>query len=156
MKKITKIISIFIYSFLLLSCGFKITNNDKPQVYFQNINIIGEKRIAYELKNDILLLSNKDAKDKFNIDLEIKKKKTNKIKNKSGKTTRYSLSILAKLKITNIENQKIISKDIIEKGEYYVADNYSDTIKNEKNASKLIMQQLSDQLVDFIIISIKN
>ena len=156
MKRATKIVSFFIFSILLLSCGFKITNKGKLQAYFQNINITGEKRMTYELRNNILLISNKNAKDKFDIDLKIEKNKTNKIKDKAGKTTRYSLSVSAELKITNVDSQRVISRKITEKSEYYVAKNYSDTIKNEKNASKLITQQLSDQILDFIILSIKN
>ena len=68
----------------------------------------------------------------------------------------FSKVVGVQLKITNVDSQRVISREITEKSEYYVAKNYSDTIKNEKSASKLITQQLSDQILDFIILSIGN
>ena len=70
MKKIN-IISIVVISILFLSCGFKTINQKNTNlVYLKNINISGERRIAYSLKNDLLLLSNENSKNKFNVEIK--------------------------------------------------------------------------------------
>jgi hypothetical protein len=57
MRKNIKIITIFIFSVLLVSCGYKnIHQKKKISIYIQNINIIGEKRIGNKLKNNIILI----------------------------------------------------------------------------------------------------
>ena len=85
MKKITKIISIFTLAILLSSCGFKqINKKNIGSINIQNINVIGEKRIAYTLKNNILLISDISSKNKYDAEIKIQKTKNNKIKNKLG------------------------------------------------------------------------
>jgi len=104
-----KIIIIFILPFFFLSCGFKKINMDNPLVDL-NVVIVGENRIAYVIKNNILLISNKDAVKKYDINIEISKNKKIKIKDKTGKVTRYELSIRANLTIKDKATQKNINK----------------------------------------------
>ena len=67
-----KIIIIFILPFFFLSCGFKKINMDNPLVDL-NVVIVGENRIAYVIKNNILLISNKDSSNKYIVDIKITK-----------------------------------------------------------------------------------
>ena len=108
-KKI-KIISIFIFSILLVSCGFKIINQTQSLIYIQNINVTGDRQAGSIIKNNIALISNEEAKDKYTIDLKANKKTSTKIKNEKGKTTRYELIIMADLVLTNINDQQFIIK----------------------------------------------
>ena len=60
MEKKIKYILILILSGLLFSCGFKPLNQKAGNlINFQNINIVGEQRIAYKIKSSIALLSDK-------------------------------------------------------------------------------------------------
>jgi len=157
MKKKIKIISIFIFSILLVSCGFKkINQNNKDLIYIQNINIIGEQRIGYMLKNNILLISNKNSKNKYQIEITIRQKKSNKIKNTAGKVTRYNLSITTDVNLKNIDNKENINKSFSRSNDFNVASNHSGTINNENNSTKNIIQQLSDDIINFITLLIKN
>tara|TARA_B110000444_G_scaffold230416_1_gene237625 strand:- start:2618 stop:2875 length:258 start_codon:yes stop_codon:yes gene_type:complete len=80
-----KFILIIILS-LLISCGYKPSNQKNNNlVYLQNIEIIGEQRISYILKNNILLVSNKDSKNRYAAKIEIVKKKKIKLKIKMEK-----------------------------------------------------------------------
>tara|TARA_B110000259_G_C13883431_1_gene349937 strand:+ start:165 stop:635 length:471 start_codon:yes stop_codon:yes gene_type:complete len=135
---------------LLPSCGYKKINQDMP---FININkiIINEVRpITFKLKNNIILISKDNAKNSYNIDLKIKKNKTSKIKNASGKVTRYTLGVNVDLTMTNIENQKRNQRSFSKSIDYNTNKIYSETINNEKNTYKLIIEELSEEIINFI------
>ena len=62
MKNNIKIIFILAVSLIVSSCGFKQINQKSNNIiYIQNFNTTGEARIAYTLKNDILLMSNNNS-----------------------------------------------------------------------------------------------
>ena len=141
---------------LLPSCGYKKINQDMP---FININkiIINEVRpITFKLKNNIILISKDNAKNSYNIDLKIKKNKTSKIKNASGKVTRYTLGVNVDLTMTNIENQKRNQRSFSKSIDYNTNKIYSETINNEKNTYKLIIEELSEEIINFISFTNQN
>jgi len=152
-----KIITILVAASLLLSCGFKRVDQKKnSQIYFQNITIEGEQKIAYLLRNDILYISNKNAKNKYDLKIEITKKKNSKIKDKTGKVVRYSLFVSALIELENIYDKTMIKKTFSRNEDYDVANIHSDTIKNEKNSTKNISQLLSVDIINFITFTMRN
>jgi hypothetical protein len=153
----TKNLSILILSLLLLSCGFKkIDRSNINLVNIQNIKVIGDQRTSYSLKNEILLISNKNSNNKYDAEITITNQKKIKIKNKAGKATRYDLSITANLKLINLSNKEELVKEFTRSGDYNVAKNHSDTTSNEKSAEENIIQNLSDDIVDFITFLVRN
>ena len=154
-KKI-KIIFILFISFLMVSCGFKKINQNRPLIHVQNISIEGENRISSFLKNDINLFSDKDAITKYDVVVNLKKTKRDIIKNTLGKITRYRLNISANLVLKNNNNKKITNRSFNKEGTFDVAKNHFETINNEKIITKVIMDQLSDEIIDFITFSNKN
>jgi|TARA_B110000914_G_scaffold174715_1_gene155825 hypothetical protein len=157
MKKNIKIILILFLPIFFLACGFKpINQKDINLIYIQNIDISGTQRIAYSLKNNILLISNSDSINKYDIGIKISEEKNNKIKDKTGKVTRYGLLISTEVELTNLRNNNKIQKTFIREGDYNVAPIHSNTISNEKNAIKIIIQQLSEDIVRYISISMRN
>jgi hypothetical protein len=156
MNKNIKIITALGLSLFAFSCGFKPLNqNNNSIIHIQNFNIIGDQKIAYSLKNNIFFISNSSSTNKYDVEIEIKKQKSNKIKDKTAKVIRYSLTMTARLKLINI-NKDIIEKTFVRNGDYDVASIHSDTINNEKNTSKIITQQLSDDIVNFITLIMRN
>ena len=157
MTKYIKIISIFIFSILLISCGFKrISQDDRRLVKIQNIKIVGDKRISYLLKNNILIISNKNAKNTFEIEIKTKKKTTNKIKNSAGKVIRFNMNITANLVLKNINKLESIKKTFTSNIDYNVAETHSDTIINENAAIINIIEQISDDIINFMTFSLSN
>ena len=151
MTKNIKIIFIFFLLILITSCGVKRSNDkDSNKIFIQNINIVGEQRIAYLLKNNISLISNSNSKNKYNINLKVKKRKTNKIKNTTGKVERYNLSISINLQLINNDNKKIITKTFNRNNDYDVATTHSATINNENIATRNTIQQLSEDVIYFV------
>jgi hypothetical protein len=152
-----KITSIIFFSIFLLSCGFKPLNEKSSSIiYLGTVNVIGDKRITYALKNDILLISDKNSKNKYDAQIKVIIKKNNKIKDKSGKVIRYNLSITTDLTLTNIDNKTKIKRKFSRNTDYDVADVYSDTLRRERNATKNIINQLTEDIINFIKISMRN
>jgi outer membrane lipopolysaccharide assembly protein LptE/RlpB len=154
MTKKIKTALVTILPLLLLACGFKpLSQRFDNQVYIQNIDIEADKSIAYSLKNNILFLSNENSENKYDVKIQIKKNQRNKIKDKSGKTTRYGVTLTANLELTNLNNNIIKTKTFSRSADYDESKIYSDTIENKKSAIKNIIETLSGDIVNFIVIS---
>ena len=153
-----KIISILLFSMLMLSsCGFKpLDQKNNNLIYIQNVDVVGETRIAYTIKNNILLISNNNSKNKYSVKVEIQKKKRVKTKNKTGKITRYSLFVSTKLELTNLNDSKKIVKLFTQNKDFDREEDYSNTINNENDAIKNIIEQISDDIVNFITLTMRN
>jgi len=156
-KKIFQIIFVILFSTLFVSCGFKKINTEGiNSINIKDINILGEKRYSNILKDSINLLSDKESLNEYNIKLFFKKNKIYKIKDKTGSITRYKISFRVELNLEEIKN-KIEVKKIFEKnGDYDVADNHTTTINNEKNLTKNLIQQLSEEITNYIILTARN
>mgnify|MGYP001218348971 FL=1 len=155
-KNIKTIIGILL-PIVLLSCGFSpVSEKNSNIIYLQNINVEGERRIAYSLKNNILLVSNNNSKNKYDAKIKITQKKNQKIKDSKGKITRFNLTLTAKLVLTNLDNKTKIEKTFIRNRDYDVSNLHSKTINNEDNAVKNIIEILSDDMVNFIKLSMRN
>ena len=155
MSKNINIIFIFTLSFLLSSCGFKKINQIDNQIYLQNVNVQGESRIAYLIKNDILLISNKDAENKYDVNLTVLKNKSVKIKDKTGKVTRFNVGISGDLSLQNNNNMETTKKSFYYTSDYEVSTNHTTTINNEKKAFSTAVRQLSEEIINYITIYTK-
>ena len=157
MKNKKKIISVFILSLILSSCGFKqISIKNSELIYIQNINIIDEQRIAYNLKNDILLISDLNSKNKYDVEVKIEKRKKNKIRDKTGSITRYQILVNASLQLTNLNGNKKTERVFLRNGDYDVATIHSNTLNAEKYLIKNLTQQISEDIVNFITLMMRN
>ena len=154
-KKIN-IILILLFSLLLISCGYKKIIQKETNINIQSINVTGENRIAYNLKNDIGLITNENSENRFRINLKITKKIDNKIKDTTGKITRFNLKINGDLVLINVKTLEETNKSFSKNQDYDVAENHSDTIKNEKQATKNVTRQLSGEVINFIMLIDKN
>ena len=150
----------FIFTFLLLaltvSCGFKKFNQGENSFYIQNIDVTGKRINAYGLKNNILINSDKNSENNYNLEIKLTERKYTKIKDKTGKTTRYAVEIRAETTLENVHTQKLINKSFTRNSDYNVEKVHSDTIRNKKNITKKIIQNLSEDITNFISFSKKN
>jgi len=155
MKK-NKIIQIIIFLIILTSCGFKpINQKNMNLIFFKSIVVKGDPRITGYLKNNISIVSNKNSENKYDLRLNIEKKKSIKIKDITGKTTRYTMSLIANLELVDLQKNKL-NKTFVQYEDYDVATIHSTTIQNESGATKIIIQKLSDDIINFIILSMRN
>ena len=105
MPKKTQIVLIIIFSIFLVSCGYKkINQKDTPIIYIKTLEYTGDKRLGYLIKNQVLLTSQKNAKNNLEINLSLDKNKTPKDKNEAGKIIKFTVALNADLTIKNLED----------------------------------------------------
>lgn len=149
--KIIKTLLFIICFGILNSCGYKNLSLDTTSSFSINsINVFGDKKLAYMIKNNILVSSIKNSNKKYDIQIILKNTKNSKIKNSAGKTTRYEINISANTNVKDITNTITLANTFDQNTDYEVGTNYSDTLRNEKKALERIINSLSQEIINFI------
>lgn len=148
---IKKIKTLLIYFCLLslLSCGFKVVDKNYLGNYkITDINIDGDNRISYILKNK-LKSSNKSKQNlkEIKININVDKDKIIKEKNVQNQITKYIIRIIAKVNYS-VENELKGGFVVSEKGEYNVADRHTQTLENEKQLLKILTINIKEKIID--------
>ena len=148
MKKIK--ISLYIIIIIgLSSCGYSRLNVQSNEFRFNSIEINGDKRLSYILKNNLELLSKPESNKSFDLLLNLTSSKTSKIKDTTGKTTRFNIVLSGDLKL--IDNNKVVTnQSFIVNNVYDVSNNHTDTIRNEKNSIQNNIETLSEEIIKYI------
>ena len=142
------IISIF---FMITGCSYQSIYSENKKIYFvKNVGIEGDKRIGYVLKNQILLSSSKASKNKISIDLNIEKNKNSKVKNISGKITRYEIDLNVTMIIKDEAGNQVLEKKFQKTSDYDVRKNHSETIIKEKETAKTLGDQIAEDVIFFL------
>ncbi len=143
---IKRIFIIFLSFLLLSSCGFRVIDNEKLNNFkIANLEITGDNKIAYHIKNNLLNKGNND-KQKINLKINIQREKKVKEKNINNEVTKYE--IIIKLDVTyiiNLNGKKGQFK-INQSGNYQVESQYSQTLNNEKKLQDTLNTKLSNEL----------
>ena len=144
MKKVIPILIFIIMS----GCGFKVLNLSEIENYnLVEINLTGEKRVNYIIKNNLLQASNKNTDNNITITIDTKKNKTIKEKNIKNEITKYDILIIANVTVKNINSSKVYDFVITKNGNYVVADQNSITRNNEKKLTTLLSIDLADEIL---------
>lgn len=131
--------------FFVSNCGFKIVDNENLYNFsVTDINISGDKRIGFNIKND--LLRNKNDNDKIELEINVNKGKEIKEKNLGNEVTKYEIIINVKIDYNIISKNRSGTFTISKKGNYVVQDQYSETLIQERN----LIDNLSDKIVEEI------
>ena len=148
MKKLKFLLSILLF-IGISACGFSRLSDQSNELRFNNIEINGDTRIAYILKNNLALLSKAESKNAYDLSINLTNSKASKIKDATGKTTRYNLVLNGDFKLTD-NNNNVYNRIFTVNRDYDVSKNHSDTIKNEKNSMRNNIDTLSEEIVKFI------
>ncbi len=142
------IISIF---FIITGCSYQSIYSENKNIFFvKNIGIKGDKRIGYILKNQILLSSSEASKNKISIDLNIEKNKNSKVKDISGKITRYEIDLNVTMIIKDDAGNQVLEKKFQKTNDYDVRKNHSETIIKEKETAKTLGDQIAEDVIFFL------
>jgi len=148
MKKIK--ISLYIMIIIgLSSCGYSRLNDQSNEFKFNSIEINGDKRLSYILKNNLNLLSKPESKKSYDILINLTSFKTSKIKDTTGKTTRFNMVLIGGIKLTD-DNKAIKNRSFTVNNDYDVSNNHSDTIRNEKKSIQNNVDSLSEEITKYI------
>ena len=146
----------FIFKILVLllisSCGFKVVNQSSLINFsISKITMVGDKRINYNLKNKILSTIKDTNNRTIDLIINTKKEKTIKDKNIKNEIIKYQIKVSAIVKIKDKNYSKIKPINIEQIGNFDVANQYSQTLNNEKNLIKTLSESLANELIDEII-----
>ena len=149
--KYLRLLPIFFLILLLNSCGYKKLNSENFNNFKINkLEITGENKLVYKVKNNIKIFSSQESKSTYDIKINLISTKETKIKNTAGKTTRYSSKLEADTLITNMETKTDYKKIFSSLNDYDVASTHSDTLKNEKKAIENNINYISDEIVKYL------
>jgi len=148
MKKIK--ISLYIMIILgLSSCGYSRLNDQLNEFKFNSIEINGDKRLSYIIKNNLNLLSKPESKKSYDLVINLTSSKISKIKDTTGKTIRFNMILNGDLKLT--DNNKVVKNRLFTvSNDYDVSNNHSDTVRNEKNSIQNNIDSLSEEITKYI------
>ena len=149
--KYLKLLLIFFSILLLNSCGYKKLNSESLNNFKINkLEIDGENKLVYKLKNNINIYSTKDSLLIYDIKINLKTTKDTKIKDTAGKTTRYMVKSQADVLITNTKTKKVHSKTFSSMNDYDVGSSHSDTLNNEKNTIENNINYISSEIIKYL------
>ena len=148
MKKLKFVLSIILF-ISVSSCGYSRLNDQSNELRLNMIEINGDKRLAYILKNNLSIISKTESKNTYDLSINLTNSKSSKIKDTTGKTIRFNLVLNGDLKLTD-SNKVIYNRIFTVNNDYDVSSNHSDTIKNEKNSMQNNIDTLSDAITKYI------
>ena len=145
-----KFILILIFTiFFTNGCSYqKMNSTDQKKFFIQEFEIDGDTRESFIIQKKIQRFSNKDSTNKIKILIKLTKNKTIKEKNIQNKVTKYNLSLLADVKIVELNTTNEIKRTFVTNQTYDVDDNYSNTVNNSKAANNRLIDKIVDEILD--------
>ena len=148
MKKL-KFLLVIILLISVNACGYSRLSDKSNDLKFNTIEINGDKRLAYILKNKLTLLSKTESKNTYDLSINLTNSKLSKIRDATGKTTRFNLVLNGDLKLAD-SNKIVYSRMFTVNNDYDVSKNHSETIRNEKNSMQNNIDSLSEEIAKYI------
>ena len=147
-----KFIFIILIGFLVQSCGFKVLEQANLEYfYIKEINTTGDKRINFDLKNNLIIKSGNRTNKPLIVSIYTTKKKSIKERNNKNVITKYLIKIDLEVKIES--NDKLVKTlNLSDKRDFNVGTQYLQTINNEKQVSKDIVEELTEKIIKEISI----
>ena len=155
-KKITNSFLVFCL-FLTINCGFKVLDKSEINNFtIKEIATNGDERINFKIKNYLLINSVKNTENILVIDLKTEKTKSIKEKNIKNEITKYQISIAVNIKFRSVKINKIDKINLVVSGTYLTADNYSQSLNNEKILIDNLVKNISSKIIDEISFKIND
>ena len=143
-----KIISLIICLFIFSGCGFKVVNlSELNNFYINEIDAEGDKRVSYEIRNNLISMTKDPEKKLINLKLNTNKTKIIKEKNIKNEITKYEINLA--VNITTYDKKYDILHQFTEtsKGSYDVSKQHSQTLSNEKKQTKILSKKISERIL---------
>ena len=144
-------INIKILALLLLiqGCSYELINSpNKEKIFVQTINVNGDTRSAFIIKKSVMRKSNKESNNRIEIDIDLSEKVSIVEKNIQNHVTKYKINLVAKVSVNDLKSDRDYSKNYSSEKMYDVGDKYSITLENSKQAKKISLDNLINQILD--------
>ena len=147
MKKIFLIlITLFLYG-----CGFTPIYSSKDSNYrIISFNKNVNNNLTNYIQNSISVLSNKESKKNFSIDLNFNESISVILKDSKGDPKKNRLTIDIDLTVMDNVGNLITLKEFSENFEYNISDNKFDTKEYEKNIKFNLVEDITQQILVFL------
>ena len=147
MKKIFLIlITLFLYG-----CGFKPIYSSKDSNYrIISFNKNVNNNLTNYIQNSISVLSNKESKKNFSINLNFNESISVILKDSKGDPKKNRLTIDIDLTVMDNVGNLITLKEFSENFEYNISDNKFDTKEYEKNIKFNLVEDITQQILVFL------
>ena len=133
MRKINFFLILFVFTFS--GCGFKSASQvSKEKFTIAEVVVSGEKKTGNKIKNEIMLSSGKNSVNLLFLTMNVEKIKQIRERDEKNKITKYQTTLAIDISIKNNKDRNKKNYSISNSLDYIVEKNYSDTLKNEKNA----------------------
>jgi len=142
---------IFFLLIIVASCGFRVID-PSTIAYFEvaEIEVSGDSRINFKIKNKIILNSKSSSKERIFLNLHTDKIKSIKEKNIYNETTKFKITVNVKIEVKNMDGKKKIFYKS-KAGEFNVNNTrYSQTLNNEKKTIEVIAELLAEEIISEI------
>ena len=150
MKKNLLIIIIIMFS-ITSGCGFKkLDKRENRNFVLSEINLEGNKKINYRLKNKLTINNPKEGEYLLALNLENNKKKFVIEKNIRNEVTKYQIVVSTNVSIKIVGKETVNKFNFTFRDDYKVADNYSTTLNNEKNSTNRLVDRISKKILEEI------
>ena len=151
MNKIKSITIVSVVILLISSCSYQNMNSkNQKQFNIQEFNIIGDTRTSFIIQKKIQRFSNENSNNRIKLTVELNKNKSIHEKNIQNKVTKYSISLSANVKIIELNSTREIRRTFTAKRIYDVADNYSTTVNNSKEANTALIDIIVEEILDLL------
>ena len=143
-----KLISLIICLFIFSGCGFKVVNlSELNNFYINEIETEGDKRVNYEIRNNLISMTKDPEKKLINLKLNTNKTKIIKEKNIKNEITKYEINLA--VNVTTYDKKYDILHQFTEtsKGSYDVSKQHSQTLSNEKKQTKILSKKISERIL---------
>tara|TARA_Y200000002_G_C22465651_1_gene572316 strand:- start:324 stop:722 length:399 start_codon:yes stop_codon:yes gene_type:complete len=121
---------------------------DQKKFHIKEFEVNGDKRESFIIQKKVQRFSNKNSLNKIKIFINLKKNKSIKEKNIQNKVVKYDLSLLAEVKIIELNTAKEIKRVFTANETYNVDDSYSNTVNNSKAASNSLIDRIVNEILD--------
>ena len=138
--------SLILLFIALANCGFKVLDNLNSNFSIREINTLGDKRINFKIKNDLVIDYSNNSTNNLILTLDTKKTKRIKEKNIKNEITKYEVTIVCSIELAFLEKNTKHKFTVSSNGDYLAADKYSTTIQNEKRLIEDLTNDLSDKI----------
>ena len=156
-NKIYIIFIVIISTIFLSSCGYKKINQlNKQLIHIQKVEIVGDNRIGFNLKTSLLMNSTSNSANKVNIKINISKKKTIKEKDSTNKISKYNMKLDVFLEISDLDQNKIVTRNFKKEREINVSTSHSGTVQNEKKAIENLTDLLAEDISNYLNLYYRN
>ena len=149
------LISIIIFSILLISCGFKpIYSSKNSNFEIIEINNKNKNKNSFMIEKMIMSISNQEANKKLKIELDYKKIITTILKDTKGDPSKNKLTINVNINVKDNSDNDLVNRVFSEEFNYDVQDNKFDMAQYVDNISQNLNNKISNDII-FLLTTLK-